>query len=66
MAAANRKEDRALAALLQLIAQGVEYPDAEWKASNEGKLVDCSRLRELYDEACAKPAQPRDYLLPGV
>lgn len=47
----TRKEQRALDALQNLIEQGVEYPDAEWRASNEGKLIDCSRLRELYDAA---------------
>lgn len=52
----SRKEQRALDELLRLIAAGVEYPEAEWKASNQGRLVDCSRLRELYDEHCASKA----------
>lgn len=64
MRPANRKEQRALDALLQLIEQGVEYPDAEWKASQQGMLCDTSRLRDLYDAQSG--AQPRDYLLPGV
>lgn len=49
----NNKERRALTDLLQLIAAGAEYPDAEWKASRHGQLIDCSRLRDLYDAHCA-------------
>lgn len=68
MAPANRKEQRCLDALIALIEQGVEFPDAVWKASQNGLAIDSARLGELYDEDCAnrKPAQPRDYLLPGV
>lgn len=49
----TRKQQRCLDALLALIAQGVEYPEAEWKASEQGKAIDCSTLRDLYDEHCA-------------
>lgn len=68
MSPANRKEQRCLDKLQALIADGVEFPDAVWKASNNGMDIDASRLGDLYDAACAadKPAQPRDYLLPGV
>ena len=50
----NRKHQACLADLLQLIADGVEYPDAEWKASKQGTAIDCSTLRDLYDEFCAE------------
>jgi hypothetical protein len=53
----TRKEQRALSALLALIAQGVEYPEAEWKASERGLLIDCSRLRDLYDAHHTKDTQ---------
>lgn len=49
---ASMKEQRCLDALLKLIADGVEFPDAVWKASNNGLDIDASRLGDLYDEAC--------------
>lgn len=68
MRPASRKEQKCLDALLALIAQGVEYPDAVWKASQNGQAIDSARLGDLYDEHCTnqRPAEPRDYLLPGV
>jgi len=56
IAPASRKEQRALDRLLDLIAQGIEYPDAEWRASDNGKAIDCSRLRDLYDQHTTKGA----------
>jgi hypothetical protein len=49
----NRREQQALDALLALIADGIEYPDAEWKACQNGMLCDASRLQDLYDHHCA-------------
>jgi hypothetical protein len=51
---ATRKQARCLQALLDLVAQGVEYPEAEWKASQQGTAIDCSTLRDLYDAFVAE------------
>lgn len=40
--------ERALEALLELIRNGWEYPDAEWKISQRFK-VSHDELREAYD-----------------
>lgn len=56
MRPATRKEQKCLDDLLALIAQGMEYPEAEWKASGRGLSIDCSRLRELYDAHQVKEA----------
>jgi hypothetical protein len=49
MQSLTHKERQALGKLLTLIAQGVEYPEAEWQASAHGVDIDLSRLRDLYD-----------------
>ncbi len=35
--------------MIKLINDGYEYPDAEWKASNQFN-VSSDELREMYDE----------------
>lgn len=42
----------ALARLLRLINEGVEYPDAHCRVVDEFK-VDGDALQDAYDEACA-------------
>jgi hypothetical protein len=44
--------DRALTFLLLLIQDGVEYPDAEWKAASKFQ-VGSDALRRAYDNYCA-------------
>jgi hypothetical protein len=48
-AQATHKEQRCLDKLVELVEQGVEYPEAEWAASQQGRAIDCARLRDLYD-----------------
>ncbi len=50
----TRTERQALERLLRLVDQGVEYPEAEWVASDHGKAIYLSRLRDLYDAHCAE------------
>ena len=47
----TNKEESALFDLLAFLDDGIEFPDAEWKASvHHG--IDTERLRELYDAEC--------------
>lgn len=45
----SQLEREALEYLNDLIHAGFEYPDAQWKASQEFAGVKCERLQELYD-----------------
>lgn len=51
------KLDAALHYLLQLITAGIEYPDAEWRASQKFG-VPSTNLRDAYDEHCANKGEP--------
>jgi hypothetical protein len=50
---ASGRLDLALEALQKYIADGCEYPDAEWKAASV-YAVDCDELRDAYDIAQTK------------
>lgn len=50
----NDQEQRALDRLTQLIEQGVEYPDAEWRVFM-ATGVPTSELRAMYDTWSAGP-----------
>lgn len=52
---ARHKLDAALQYLLQLIRDGIEYPDAEWKASQRHGIP-ADALRTAYDEHCLHEA----------
>lgn len=43
--------EAALQYLLQLIDEGVEYPDAEWKATQRHNIP-ADTLRQAYDDNC--------------
>jgi len=47
----NDQDKGALARLVQLIQQGVEYPEAEWRVYLSSG-VPASELRGLYDTWC--------------
>ncbi len=49
-AAPKRTIAAALSTLTALVAKGVEYPEAEWQASQKHG-VSADRLRAAYDEA---------------
>ncbi len=48
----TRREQRVLDALVDLIQQGMEYPEAERKATRNYMDMDASRCRDLYDAWC--------------
>lgn len=49
MNVSHEQLDTALQYLLQLIDEGVEYPDAEWKATQRHN-VPADMLRQAYDD----------------
>lgn len=63
---ASRKEQRCLDKLMGLIDDGVEFPDAVWKASNNGMDIDAARLGDLYDAACKARAPSIDECVRSV
>lgn len=48
----TRREQKVLDTLVSLIEQGIEYPEAEAKATKYGMDMDSIRCRDLYDDWC--------------